>query len=834
MLSTSTTTSAERSGWRSLTQSSPRRAETRQFTVRSVSPVATDRTSAYSHPVPRSADRCTPRRARSKDGSSSARRRAPLGWTRSGAAWEVTSEERNSPNRSVQRITTRRGATTPQVVGRTGTRTVVTRPSAAATIRRAVPSTGSSAAGRSTSTSTCGAPVLAWSSTTRSTVSPSTAATGSKAVRTEMSAQRRVSAATTVASTNGAPSATTNGEPAAMPATSRPTASPATTKRRGRAWRRHRRLRSSALRGAGTGTAPRASATTSRVVTPRTQASGCSTSRWASTTAATCFTSSGTTNGRPRTAATGTCHADERKGGPGAGAHLERRVVPGVLDDADGVVDDVGGDRHGLDDVAEGEQARASSTGRRSTSSVPRSIRRATSSRSATGSGIADRQPRHEAIELRLGEGVGALRLDRVLGRQEHEGVGQRVRHAVHRHLALGHGLEHGRLGLGRSPVDLVTEHEVGEERPGLEGQHPAPVRQRRAGDVAGHEIGRELDAAEGEPGDGRERPRDQRLRHPGHVLDHDVAAGEHGGQQDLEDVALADDGPFHLVEQVVGRGGQLDHPRREGGRRVRRLRRRGQVRHDRIATPPDRPATAVIVGSLDTRVHALIGWPALLSATVESSTRQPAISLRSVTKVFDGGDAAAVRDLSLDVPEGSVMALVGPSGCGKTTTLRMINRLVEPTSGTILLMGTDVSRTPPHELRRGIGYVIQQTGLFPHQTVATNIGTVPRLLGWKARDVTSRVEELVDLVGLDRIPPGPLPVGAERRPAATGRRGEGPRRRPAGAADGRAVQRRRPDRAGATPGRAAARCRPRWARPSSSSRTTSTRRSSWPTGSPS
>jgi osmoprotectant transport system ATP-binding protein len=139
------------------------------------------------------------------------------------------------------------------------------------------------------------------------------------------------------------------------------------------------------------------------------------------------------------------------------------------------------------------------------------------------------------------------------------------------------------------------------------------------------------------------------------------------------------------------------------------------------------------------------------LSVTVESSTRPPAISLRSVTKVFDGGDVPAVRDLSLDVPQGSVMALVGPSGCGKTTTLRMINRLVEPTSGTILLMGTDVSRTPTHQLRRGIGYVIQQTGLFPHQTVATNIGTVPRLLGWKARDVAARVGELVDLVGLDR-----------------------------------------------------------------------------------
>ena len=111
------------------------------------------------------------------------------------------------------------------------------------------------------------------------------------------------------------------------------------------------------------------------------------------------------------------------------------------------------------------------------------------------------------------------------------------------------------------------------------------------------------------------------------------------------------------------------------------------------------------------------------------------AIRLEGVTKVFPGSAAPAVDQLSLDVPKGTLTALVGPSGCGKTTTLKMINRLIEPTSGRIVIDGSDARDRPVHELRRDIGYVIQQVGLFPHQTVATNIGTIPRLLGWdKAR----------------------------------------------------------------------------------------------------
>jgi osmoprotectant transport system ATP-binding protein len=94
---------------------------------------------------------------------------------------------------------------------------------------------------------------------------------------------------------------------------------------------------------------------------------------------------------------------------------------------------------------------------------------------------------------------------------------------------------------------------------------------------------------------------------------------------------------------------------------------------------------------------------------------------------------------------------LVGPSGCGKTTTLKMINRLIEPTSGTITIGGVDARSLPAHELRRGIGYVIQQTGLFPHKTIEANIATVPRLIGWERSRIRTRVEELVDLLGLDR-----------------------------------------------------------------------------------
>lgn len=125
-------------------------------------------------------------------------------------------------------------------------------------------------------------------------------------------------------------------------------------------------------------------------------------------------------------------------------------------------------------------------------------------------------------------------------------------------------------------------------------------------------------------------------------------------------------------------------------------------------------------------------------------------INMEHVTKRFAGNDIASVDDLSLVVPEGTTTALIGPSGCGKTTTMRMINRLIDPTEGRIIVNGEDVTKVDPVELRRHIGYVIQQVGLFPHMTIAQNIAAVPKLLGWDNPKIESRTEELLHLVGLD------------------------------------------------------------------------------------
>lgn len=131
-------------------------------------------------------------------------------------------------------------------------------------------------------------------------------------------------------------------------------------------------------------------------------------------------------------------------------------------------------------------------------------------------------------------------------------------------------------------------------------------------------------------------------------------------------------------------------------------------------------------------------------------------ISLRKVCKTYAGGRVAAVRDVSLDVGEGELVVLLGESGCGKTTTLKMINRLIEPTAGSILVAGDDTITTDPIELRRRIGYVFQGIGLFPHMTVAENVGTVPRLLGWNRSDIDQRAAELLELVGLSQKEHGP------------------------------------------------------------------------------
>ncbi|HVM31083.1 MAG TPA: betaine/proline/choline family ABC transporter ATP-binding protein [Candidatus Limnocylindrales bacterium] len=136
-------------------------------------------------------------------------------------------------------------------------------------------------------------------------------------------------------------------------------------------------------------------------------------------------------------------------------------------------------------------------------------------------------------------------------------------------------------------------------------------------------------------------------------------------------------------------------------------------------------------------------------------------VELRNVTKHYDrqgpagrglsdGVSPGAVNDLSLTVPAGQTCVLVGPSGCGKTTTLKMVNRLIEPTSGQILIDGRDIALEDPVQLRRRIGYVIQQVGLFPHQTIGQNVTTVPGLLGWSRQRMGQRADELLALVGLE------------------------------------------------------------------------------------
>ncbi|WP_285637843.1 ATP-binding cassette domain-containing protein [Lentzea sp. NBRC 102530] len=125
-------------------------------------------------------------------------------------------------------------------------------------------------------------------------------------------------------------------------------------------------------------------------------------------------------------------------------------------------------------------------------------------------------------------------------------------------------------------------------------------------------------------------------------------------------------------------------------------------------------------------------------------------IELDHVTKRYAGQKAAAVDDFSMVVPAGQIVVFVGPSGCGKTTTMRMINRLIEPTSGKITIGGENALKIDPDDLRRRVGYAIQQAGLFPHFTVAQNIAIVPGLLGWDKKKTSARVEEMMDLVGLD------------------------------------------------------------------------------------
>src|SRR3954451_5539989 len=186
------------------------------------------------------------------------------------------------------------------------------------------------------------------------------------------------------------------------------------------------------------------------------------------------------------------------------------------------------------------------------------------------------------------------------------------------------------------------------------------------------------------------------------------------------------------------------------------------------------------------------------------------------VTKRYPGREEAAVDDLSLTVPAGDICILVGPWCAGKTTAMKMVNRLIEFDQGDIRIDGTSVLDNDVTALRRGIAYVIQHVGLFPHMTIAENIATVPRLLGWPRDRQRARVAELLDLVGLEpeyakrypsqlsggqRQPVRPRPAGGGAQPPGGGR-GGGVAAGPAGDVEGRAVRRPRPDHACLPPAR--------------------------------
>ena len=153
--------------------------------------------------------------------------------------------------------------------------------------------------------------------------------------------------------------------------------------------------------------------------------------------------------------------------------------------------------------------------------------------------------------------------------------------------------------------------------------------------------------------------------------------------------------------------------------------------------------------GAMPRRMHRLFRAPEQQGEGAAMS--EVMISMQDVSKHYSGTSGAAVANLSMDINKGETVVLVGPSGCGKTTTMKMINRLIEPSSGSITLDGVDVMKQDPVELRRGIGYVIQSVGLMPHRDVAENIGTVPKLIGWDDKRIQERIDELVEVLQLDR-----------------------------------------------------------------------------------
>jgi osmoprotectant transport system ATP-binding protein len=150
-------------------------------------------------------------------------------------------------------------------------------------------------------------------------------------------------------------------------------------------------------------------------------------------------------------------------------------------------------------------------------------------------------------------------------------------------------------------------------------------------------------------------------------------------------------------------------------------------------------------------RAPPLVNPPNTAHAEGPSSHPQAAtLEFRNVSKTYDGSAEPAIQDLSFEVPAGEICVLVGPSGCGKTTAMRLVNRMIEMSAGDILVGGVSVRTRRPADLRREIGYAIQQIGLFPHATIAENIATVPRVLGWPRERIRARVDELIELIGLD------------------------------------------------------------------------------------
>jgi osmoprotectant transport system ATP-binding protein len=171
-------------------------------------------------------------------------------------------------------------------------------------------------------------------------------------------------------------------------------------------------------------------------------------------------------------------------------------------------------------------------------------------------------------------------------------------------------------------------------------------------------------------------------------------------------------------------------------------------------------------------------------------------IEFKGVSKTYAGSDRPVVNDLTFNIEDGEICVLVGPSGCGKTTSMRMVNRLIEPTAGEILIDGQKNTSMSGTQLRRKIGYAIQQIGLFPHRTIGQNVGTVPGLVGWdKERSAPTGAWTSCSTSSASARPvPQPLPGRALRRPAAAGRGGAGPGGGPPDHAHGRAVRGGRPD----------------------------------------